>query len=106
LCLLALFVGLQPADGNMNHIIPQVASASLPPVGIALFFILVIGSLSSTADSDLAALSSIVMTDIYAKNLARNRPDPRRMLWWGRATMVVATMAGVIFASPRLDILV
>ena len=104
--LLALFVGLQPADGNMNNIIPQMASAYLPPVGIALFFILVIGSLSSTADSDLAALSSIVMTDIYAKNLARNRPDPRRMLWWGRATMVVATMAGVIFASLRLDILV
>lgn len=104
--LLALFVGLQPADGNMNNIIPQMASAYLPPVGIALFFILVIGSLSSTADSDLAALSAIVMTDIYAKNLARNRPDPRRMLWWGRATMVVATMAGVIFASLRLDILV
>src|SRR5690606_28783021 len=81
-------------------------STYLPPVGIGLFFILVIGSLSSTADSDLAALSSIVMTDIYAKNLARGRPDPRRMLWWGRATMVVATMAGVVLASLQLDILV
>jgi len=104
--LLGLFTGLQPAGGDMNNIIPQMASTYLPPVGIGLFFILVIGSLSSTADSDLAALSSIVMTDIYAKNLARGRPDPRRMLWWGRATMVVATMAGVVFASLQLDILV
>ncbi|HUG59557.1 MAG TPA: sodium:solute symporter family protein [Candidimonas sp.] len=104
--LLALFVGLQPVDGDMNNIIPQMASAYLPPAGIALFFILVIGSLSSTADSDLSALSAIMMTDIYGKNLARGKPDPKRMLWWGRATMVVATMLGVILASLRLDILV
>jgi len=104
--LLALFVGLEPANGDMNNIIPQMASTYLPPFGIALFFLLVVGSLSSTADSDLAALSAIVMTDIYGKNVARGRPDPQRMLWWGRATMIVATMIGVIFASLRLDILV
>ncbi|MYN12907.1 sodium:proline symporter [Pusillimonas sp. TS35] len=104
--LLALFVGLQPADGDMNNIIPQMASTYLPPAGIALFFILVIGSLSSTADSDLAALSSIMMTDIYGKNIAKGKVDPARMLWWGRATMVVATMLGVVFASLKLDILV
>ncbi|GAB1575719.1 sodium:solute symporter family protein [Bordetella petrii] len=104
--LLALFTGLEPANGDMNNIIPQMASTYLPPIGIALFFILVIGSLSSTADSDLAALSAIVMTDVYAKNVAAGRPDPRRMLWWGRATMIIATMIGVIFASLRLDILV
>ncbi|WP_028352450.1 sodium:solute symporter family protein [Bordetella petrii] len=104
--LLALFTGLEPANGDLNNIIPQMASTYLPPIGIALFFILVIGSLSSTADSDLAALSAIVMTDVYAKNVAAGRPDPRRMLWWGRATMILATMIGVIFASLRLDILV
>lgn len=104
--LLALFTGLEPVDGNMNNIIPQMASTYLPPFGIALFFILVVGSLSSTADSDLSALSAIMMTDIYAKNIARGRPKPAHMLWWGRITMVVATMVGVIFASLRLDILV
>ncbi|MBF6618083.1 sodium:solute symporter family protein [Pollutimonas thiosulfatoxidans] len=104
--LLALFTGLQPVDGNMNNIIPQMALQYLPPFGIALFFILVVGSLSSTADSDLSALSAIVMTDIYGKNLARGKPNPRRMLWWGRVTMIVATMMGVIFATLRLDILV
>lgn len=104
--LLALFAGIVPADGDMNNIIPQMASAYLPPIGIALFFMLVIGSLSSTADADLCALSAIVMTDIYGKNLAKGKPDPQRMLFWGRFTMVIATMAGVIFASLRLDILV
>lgn len=104
--LLALFVGLEPADGNLNNIIPQMASAYLPPFAIGLFFILVVGSLSSTADSDLSALSAIVMTDIYGKNLAKGRPNPRRMLLWGRMTMIVATMLGIIFASLRMDILV
>src|SRR5690606_16237828 len=70
------------------------------------FFILVVGSLSSTADSDLSALSAIMMTDVYGKNLARKRPDPKIMLLVGRATMIVATMIGIIFASLRLDILI
>ena len=104
--LMAAFVGLVPMDGDMNNIIPQMASEFLPPFAIGLFFILVVGSLSSTADSDLSALSAIAMTDIYAKNLAKGRPNPRTMLWLGRATMIVATMIGVIFASLKLDILV
>ncbi|HUH86457.1 MAG TPA: sodium:solute symporter family protein [Pusillimonas sp.] len=104
--LLALFIGLEPVDGNLNNIIPQMASAYLPPFAIGLFFILVVGSLSSTADSDLSALSAIVMTDIYGKNLAKGKPNPKRMLFWGRMTMVVATALGVIFASLRMDILV
>ncbi len=104
--LLALFAGIQPANGDMNNIIPQMASMYLPPIGIALFFLLVVGSLSSTADADLCALSAIVMTDIYGKNIAKGKPNPQRMLWWGRFTMIIATMMGVIFASLRLDILV
>src|SRR5690606_27267194 len=73
---------------------------------IGLFFILVVGSLSSTADSDLSALSAIMMTDVYGKHLAGKRPNPRIMLLVGRVTMIVATMIGIIFASLRLDILV
>lgn len=104
--LLALFAGIVPVDGDLNNIIPQMASSYLPPIGIALFFILVIGSLSSTADADLCALSAIIMTDIYGKNIAKGKPDPQKMLKWGRMTMIIATMVGVIFASLRLDILV
>ncbi|MGO4573298.1 sodium:solute symporter family protein [Microvirga sp. 2TAF3] len=104
--LLALLSGLQPMDGDMNNIIPQMASGYLPPFAIGLFFIMVIGSLSSTADSDLSALSAIMMTDIYGKNIARGNPNPKTMLMLGRLTMVVATMVGVIFASLNLDILV
>jgi sodium/pantothenate symporter len=103
--LLALLAGVQPIDGDLNNLIPQMASSYLPPFVIGLFFIMVIGSLSSTADSDLSALSAIVMTDVYGKNLAKGKPDPTIMLWVGRLTMIVATTVGVIFASLKLDIL-
>ncbi|MDQ2151601.1 sodium:solute symporter family protein [Alcaligenaceae bacterium C4P045] len=104
--LLAAMVGLQPLDGDLNNIIPQMASAYLPPFAIGLFFILVVGSLSSTADSDLSALSAIMMTDIYAKNVARGKPNTKTMLMLGRATMIGATMLGVVLASFKFDILV
>ncbi len=83
-----------------------MASAYLPSVAIAMLFILVVGSLSSTADSDLSALSAIMMTDIYAKNLAKGNIDNKKMLLLGRVTMIVATIIGLILASYSLDILV
>ena len=104
--LMALLLGVAPHEGDLNNIIPQMASAYLPPVMIALFFILVIGSLSSTADSDLSALSAIMMTDIYGRNIAKGNPNVRKMLLLGRLTMIVATVAGLILASFSLDILV
>ncbi|TVU70189.1 MULTISPECIES: sodium:solute symporter family protein [Cobetia] len=104
--LMALTLGVEPMNGDMNNLIPQMVSEYLPPFFIALFFILVIGSLSSTADSDLSALSAIIMADVYGKNIARGKPDPRRMLLIGRVTMIVATMLGITFASFSLDILV
>ncbi len=103
--LLALFAGVIPVDGDLNNLIPQMAATYLPPFMVALLFIMVIGSLSSTADSDLSALSAIVMTDIYGKQITKNRPCPKKMLWIGRMTMIIATTLGVVFASLKLDIL-
>jgi len=104
--LMALTLGVEPLNGDMNNLIPQMVSGYLPPVFIGLFFILVIGSLSSTADSDLSALSAIMMADVYGKNIARGKADPQRMLLVGRLTMIVATAAGIVLASFSLDILV
>ncbi|MFH7587171.1 sodium:solute symporter family protein [Oceanimonas smirnovii] len=104
--LMALTNGVEPLNGDMNNLIPQMVSSYLPPVFIGLFFILVIGSLSSTADSDLSALSAIIMADVYGKNIARDKADPKRMLFIGRLTMIVATMLGIVLASFSLDILV
>ena len=104
--LMALTVGVEPVNGNMNNLIPQMVSMYLPPVFVALFFVLVIGALSSTADSDLSALSTIVMADVYGKNIAKDNANPKTMLLIGRITMIVATAAGLIFASFSLDILV
>lgn len=104
--VLALYLGIEPLDGDVNNLIPQMAGTYLPAILVALFFLLVLGALSSTADSDLAALSSIVMTDGYGHTVAgRSKADPRRMLLIGRATMIVATALAVAFASMRLNIL-
>ncbi|WP_345592708.1 sodium:solute symporter family protein, partial [Streptomyces marokkonensis] len=104
--VLALYLGYEPTGGDLNNIIPGMAAEYLPPVLLALFFVMIIGALSSTADSDLAALSSIVMTDVYGQNVAgKEKADPKTMLLVGRVTMVVATAAAVAFASLQLNIL-
>lgn len=103
--VLALYLGMEPLDGDSNNIIPQMAAEYLPTVLVALFLIVIIGALSSTADSDLSALSSIVMTDVYGQNAARGKADPKVMLLVGRVTMILATTAAVVFAGMQLDIL-
>ncbi|WP_369200264.1 sodium:solute symporter family protein [Streptomyces sp. PU-14G] len=104
--VLALYLGFEPTGGDLNNLIPEMAAEYLPPVLLALFFIMIIGALSSTADSDLAALSSIVMTDVYGQNVTgKEKANPKTMLLIGRLTMVVATAAAVAFASLQLSIL-
>ncbi|KQZ67426.1 sodium:solute symporter family protein [Nocardioides sp. Root151] len=104
--VLALYLGLEPSGGNVNNLIPQMAAEYLPTALLAVFFLMIIGALSSTADSDLAAMASIVMTDVYGQNVAgKDRANPKVMLLIGRVTMVLATALGVIFASFQLDIL-
>lgn len=104
--LVALILGIQPIDGDPNNLLPQMASGFLPTALVVVFAFLVIASLSSTGDSDISALSSVVMTDIYGKNLSRGRPNPARMLFLGRVTMVVSMAVAIWIASIGLDILV
>jgi Na+/proline symporter len=104
--VLALYLGIEPMGGDPNNLVPQMAATFLPPVLLAVFFIMIIGALSSTADSDLAALSSIMMADVYGQNVAgKSGANPRTMLLVGRVTMVVATALAVAFASLQLNIL-
>ncbi|HEY9564889.1 MAG TPA: sodium:solute symporter family protein [Nocardioides sp.] len=104
--VLALYLDIDVLEGDVNNIVPQMASSYLPLALLVLFFIMIIGALSSTADSDLSALSSIVMADIYGQNIAgKENADPRTMLLIGRITMVVATAIAIALASLRLDIL-
>lgn len=102
--VMALYLGVSPTGGDVNNLIPQMASTYLGPVLLCLFFVMILGALSSTADSDLSALSSIMMADVYGKNIAKN-PNPKTMLLVGRITMIVATAAALIFASQQMDIL-
>jgi len=90
----------------VNNLVPQLAASYLGAGLLSLFFILIIGAMASTADSDLSALSSIVMTDIYGRNIARpGKANPRLMLLLGRLTMIASTGLAVYIASNRLNIL-
>jgi Na+/proline symporter len=104
--VLALYLGIEPTGGDVNNLIPQMASSYLPGFLVAIFFVMIVGALSSTADSDLSAMSSIMMADVYGQNVAgKQDANPRTMLLVGRGTMVVATALAVGFAAMRLNIL-
>ncbi len=104
--VMALYLGISPLEGDANYLIPQMAATFLGPALLGVFFIMIIGALSSTADSDLAALSSIAMTDIYGQNVAgKKNVNPKTMLLVGRVTMVLATGAGLFFAAKEMNIL-
>src|SRR5690554_7567316 len=97
--VLALYLGVEPMDGDVNNLVPQLAATYLNVGILCLFFIMVIGSMASTADSDLSALSSIMMTDVYGRNIARpGQSKPRVMLLIGRLTMILATGTAVYIA--------
>ncbi len=104
--VLALYLGIDPLDGDVNNLVPQMAATYLGPVLLSVFFVMIIGAMASTADSDLSALSSIVMTDVYGRNLAGSgKANPATMLLVGRLTMVAATVTALYFASQRFNIL-
>ncbi|HJG90293.1 MAG TPA: sodium:solute symporter family protein [Brachybacterium massiliense] len=103
--VMALYLGIEPMGGDVNNLMPQMVGTYLPVVLVALAFIMIIGSLSSTADSDLAALSSIVMADIYGQSVGRKNVNPKLMLLIGRITMIVATGLALFFATARFNIL-
>lgn len=104
--VIALYAGITPMDGDVNNLIPQMAATYLGPILLCVFFVMIIGSLSSTADADLTALASIAMADLYGQNVAgKKRANPRTMILVGRITMIVATAAGLYFASSQFNIL-
>lgn len=102
--VVALYAGINPMESDLNNLIPQLAGTYFGPVLLSVFFIMIIGSLASTADSDLSALSSIMMADIYGRARGK-KADPRLMLTIGRVTMVIATGAALYFAGARMNIL-
>ena len=104
--VIGLYAGLEPVGGDVNNLIPQMASEYLGPLLICVFFVMIIGSLSSTADADLTALAAIMMADVYGQNVAgKKKADPRTMVWVGRVTMVVAMGIALYFAGSKLSIL-
>ena len=103
---MALYAGVAALDGDTNNLIQQMAPTYLSPVQLGIFLIMIIGALSSTAESDLSTMSSLVMTDICGQNIAKEgEANPKTMLLVGLITMIVATGAGRYFARGQLSIL-
>src|SRR5690606_36664050 len=62
--LMALLLGAQPDGGDLNNLIPQMASTYLPPFMIGLFFLLVVASPYPTTDADLTSISAMMLNDL------------------------------------------
>ncbi|CAN5900419.1 sodium:solute symporter family protein [soil metagenome] len=102
--LVALLSGIEPADGDLNTLVPLVAGTYLPAwLGLG-FVLLVIAAITSTSDSDLSALSAIAMTDLW-HGYVRPDADDTELKTVARAAMVVVTVIAVAVAMLRLDIL-
>lgn len=102
--LVALLTGITPADGDLNTLVPLVAGLYLP-VWLGLgFVLLIVAAITSTSDSDLAALSSIAMADVWRGYV---RPDAHdgELKFVARLTMVLVTLIAIAVALLRLDIL-
>lgn len=100
----ALVGGLQPVDGDLNTIVPLVAATYLPAAMAVPFLLLVLAAIASTSDSDLAALSSMAMTDLWRGYVRPDAGDAELKLV-ARLAMVGVAVAAVAVAMLRLDIL-
>ncbi|MFC6722959.1 hypothetical protein ACFQE1_00805 [Halobium palmae] len=102
----AAAVGITPVQGDPNNLVPQLASTHLPFAFAIAFMLLILSALSSTADSDLSALSAIFMTDIWNQYVVSNNPSYRNYtLWVGRGTMAFFTSIAVYVAMSQISIL-
>jgi hypothetical protein len=100
----ALVNGVSPIDGDNNTIVPAVASEYLPVWMAVPFMLLIIAAITSTSDSDLAALSSITMTDLWRGTLRPHASDGELKLV-ARLSMVLFAVIAVAVATFRIDIL-
>lgn len=101
---LALATGVQPVDGDLNTLVPAVASAHLPESLALVFVLLILAAVTSTSDSDLAALSSMAVADLW-RGYVRADASSRELLLVGRVAMVVVAAVAAVVALRRIDIL-
>jgi Na+/proline symporter len=102
--LLALATGVEPVDGDLNTLIPAVIGAYLPGWLAATVMLLILAAVTSTADSDLSALSSMAVADLWHGHVDAHA-SPGRLLAVGRVSMVVVAAIGAAVALLRIDIL-
>lgn len=101
---IALLHGVHPLNGDLNNLVPQVAMKFLPAALALPLAILLISAVLSTTDSDLSALSSIAMVDVWKGAVNKGASD-RQILTVGRLTMIAATAIAAWIASFHISIL-
>lgn len=90
----ALPEGMSKPDDIVIHVISQQFPLLFGAVGlflVALILVAVMAASMSTADSNLHALSAVVVRDLY--HPWRPQSSERERTWVGRAVIVVATLA-------------
>lgn len=100
----ALVTGIQPVDGDLNTLVPLVAQTYLPTALAIPFLLLVLAAITSTSDSDLAALSSMTMNDVW-RGYVRPDAGDAELKAVGRWSMLLFSVIAVAVAAFRIDIL-
>jgi urea-proton symporter len=82
---------------------PQIVGHFLPQWALALFIVLAFAGLSSTLDSSMAAISSLISVDIY-KRYVNSHASDNQMLSMARRGMFACAVLGTAIAllQPKL----
>ncbi len=95
----ALFPGLDDPE----TILPVMTSGILPAAFAAVYFIIVLAAIMSTADSLLIMASATLVRDIVQRVL-RPESTERALARLGRTTTVVVGIAGLVFALAEVRV--
>ncbi len=82
-----------------------MAGQLFPPVIAGIMLSAILAAVMSTADSQLLVASSAITADIYGK-LSKKKPSEEKMMWIGRAgVIVIAVIAAVLARNPETSIM-
>jgi Na+/proline symporter len=94
-----LGAGLMPGLADPEQILPRLAQAHLPPLGVVLFTGALFSAILSTVDSNLLAASALVSHNVVLR--LWNVPDERRRLRISRLTTLAAGLVAYALAFSR-----
>jgi sodium/proline symporter len=103
----AYFAGVEALPGgDPESLYPLLAQQHLPPVLFGVVVASVFAAIMSTADSQLLVAASAVVRDVYEKVIRRGETiDPRRLVLYGRATIVLLVAAALLLGLAASELI-